>query len=126
MNNRNIKLIIVVLVGLFALTGCGKRVMFAETNFPEHTKASYKLFSDTESKRIKADKGEIIHLEYASEVEKGSLSILLYDPDGNLIADLETNAEGMKDVTASESGKYKLNITGVDAKGSFNIKWKVK
>ncbi|MEK5235091.1 hypothetical protein NST99_05250 [Paenibacillus sp. FSL L8-0470] len=123
MNKKWSLLILVVLTSALLLTGCEKRLMFVGSSSGKQIKASYKLLSGTETKTLKLKEGETLLLDYTSKVDKGKLSMKLYDPDHELVKELRTNEAGEEQVEIKKDGKYKLEIVGTGTKGSYKIKY---
>lgn len=114
---------VLVLMLAMLLTACEKKIMYVGSDFGSKVKASYKLFTGTDVKKVKLKSGETLVVDYKSKVEKGELTIKLYDPDGQLVKELETGGSGSEEIEADKDGKYKFEITGKGAKGSYEIKY---
>ena len=99
------------------------KVGYAGSNIGNKINASYQLFTGTETKTIPGEVGKSIVIEYSSVVEKGELKMLIYDPDMNFVADLEANTTGTREIVFERDGNYKLEITGENTKGSFDVRW---
>ncbi len=110
------------------LAACDKKLLFVGSNSNTKNKieASYRLFTGTEEKKISLKNGETLVIDYQSEVEKGELSVKLYDPDDQLLQDLSTNKSGNENVEVSKDGMYRLEITGDNTKGSYKITYKIE
>lgn len=99
------------------LVGCGSsslRVGWRAFDGPRRRRASYTSFSGVERASFRAQAGADVALEYEVEVEKGTLSLELKDPDGELLWE-ETLEDGAMDevhVRAPEDGRYALRIEG--------------
>ncbi|ASA26050.1 hypothetical protein [Paenibacillus donghaensis] len=103
------------------LTGCDLKMMYAGSSTKGHIKASYKLFTGTDQKSIQLESGDILTIDYKSEVDKGELSMKLFSPENELLQELPVNEEGNLQLEAEQDGKYKLKIHGDQAKGSFEV-----
>ncbi|WP_379154496.1 hypothetical protein [Paenibacillus sp. sgz5001063] len=124
MNKRWQGLCLLILTGsLIMVTGCEKKLMYVGSSTPHQIKASYRLLSGTEKHNLKLKEGDTIHISYASKVEKGELTMKLYDPDHKLFKELETDKEGEEDLQIQQTGTYKLEIVGTGTKGSFKFKY---
>ncbi|AIQ48477.1 hypothetical protein R70723_23090 [Paenibacillus sp. FSL R7-0273] len=115
--------VMLMLVLAMLLTACDKKLMFVGSESGSKVKASYKLFSGTDDKKVKLKSGETLAVDYKSKVEKGELTIELYDPDGELVKDFNTGEAGSERIEADKDGAYKFIITGKSAKGSYEIKF---
>ncbi|MNC50552.1 hypothetical protein D3C75_997980 [compost metagenome] len=67
------------------------------------------------------NQGDIVTVNYSSEVKEGNLSIQLFDPEYNLIKKLETNQSGDMEFQAEHDGDYRVEIKGEKAKGNFKV-----
>lgn len=128
MKRKGIFLGVLVLMIVTLLVACDKKLVFVGSNTSTKNKieASYRLFTGTEEKKINLKNGEKLVIDYQSEVEKGELTIKLYDPDDQLLQDLSTNKSGNENIEVSKDGIYRFEITGNDTKGSFEITYKIE
>ncbi|NQX47424.1 hypothetical protein HQN87_18995 [Paenibacillus tritici] len=126
MHKKWITLGIVVLTASMLLTACDKRLMFVGSSTKSKISASYKLFTGTEEKKLSMKSGETISMDYSSKVEEGQLSMKLYGPDNTVLTELGTNESGTEKVAADKDGKYRIEIKGEEAKGSFEVAFKVE
>jgi hypothetical protein len=105
--------------------GSGVRLGWVETSSPGHIAASYFEFTGTEVRTIQAQAGDILHLEYDAEVDRGMLEIEVEDPFGETIwcASLCENCGETKELPADEAGCYTLLIRGEATAGGFDLAW---
>jgi hypothetical protein len=94
-----------------------------EINGSSSMKASYSYFDGKKSHNIKLNKGEILNLNYESEVKEGELNITLQDPDGVVVKNFEANTKGTDKIQAEKVGEYKIIVKGTKTKGNFHISW---
>ncbi len=120
-----ISFIFLLLVSISA-SGCKITRGYVGTNVGNHISATYQLFNGTKTKSIRVDAGKTMVIDYSSEVKKGNLEIKLLDVKKELFAGLETNITGTKTITAVDSEKYELVITGADTEGSFDVSWETQ
>lgn len=123
MNKKYKLLILALLTSAMLLTGCDTRLMFVGSNNGKQMKASYKLLSGSETKTLKLKEGDTLLLDYTSKVEKGKLTIKLYDPDHELVKELTPNATAEEQLDITKDGKYKLEIVGRKTSGSYKIRY---
>ena len=73
--------------------------------------------------RITLEKGEEIH--FYVEMEKGSVTFILKDSEGNEVYSVTKEGEytGTETYTAEKSDKLKLTEKGASFKGSYEITW---
>ena len=69
--------------------------------------------------------GDTIVVDYSSEVKNGELSMTILDSSGNLVANLETNTSGTKNLNPNTDENYKLVIQGTKTEGSFDVSWEI-
>ncbi|MNL21505.1 hypothetical protein D3C87_1427990 [compost metagenome] len=119
--------VLVLMIGTL-LAACDKKLVFVGSNTSTNNKieASYRLFTGTEEKKVSLKNGEKLVIDYQSEVEKGELTIKLYDPDDQLLQDLSTNKSGNENIEVRKDGIYRFEITGNDTKGSFKITYNIE
>ena len=132
---------LLVVAGLFV--GCGARsslrIGWLESGRPGHVTARYRTFSGVERKSFRAKKNEAVEIDYEVEVEKGTLTLSVVDPDGETVWE-ETFEETQGDGGASrtsfsgdyalepvpQAGRYKLRIEGDQTGGRFDVSWDVR
>ena len=88
-------------------------------------KGSYQFFDGTKIKVISAKEGKTIVINFASEVKEGELTMGILDSTNALVAELETNTTGTREINSDKNQKYRLVIKGTQTKGSFNVNWKI-
>ena len=88
-------------------------------------KGSYQFFDGTKIKVISAKEGKTIVINFASEVQEGELTMSILDPSNDLVAELQTNTTGIKEINSDKNQKYRLVIRGTQTKGSFNVNWEI-
>jgi archaellum biogenesis ATPase FlaH len=85
----------------------------------------YQFFDGIKIKTISAKEGKTIIINFTSEVQEGELTISILDSSNGLVANLETNTTGIKEINSDKNQKYRLVIKGTQTKGSFNVNWKI-
>ena len=118
--------LLIVMLSAIAFTGCTRVLMWSGNSGKDHIEAKYKKFTGTEKKRIRLEDGDTLVIGYQSEVNEGTLSLTLTDPDGNEVVILRADTEGTERFGADEGGKYTLNIRGDKTGGSFEINWSIE
>ena len=86
---------------------------------------SYKFIEGTKIKIISAKEGKTIVINFTSEVQEGELTMNVLDSSNDLVAELETNTTGTKEINSDKNQKYRLVIRGTQTKGSFNVNWEI-
>jgi len=119
-------LLLIVLITTIAFTGCTRKLMWSGNSAGDHIRATYMRFTGTEKKVIRLDEGDTLAIDYQSEVNEGTLTLTITDPEGNEVASLTADTEGMQNIDAPESGKYTLWIMGEKTNGNFRINWSVE
>jgi hypothetical protein len=95
-----------------------------ETTKPGQFKISYTDFNGSETRAFNALKGYKINVKYNSNVKNGTLSIVIKDPNGNILSTLPTNKSGSLNILANATGKFSIVITGTGTSGYVKILWK--
>ncbi|MNN64217.1 hypothetical protein D3C81_1796480 [compost metagenome] len=128
MKRKWIFLGIMVLITITLSAACSKKVLFVGSSWGSKNKieASYKLFTGTEERKVSLKNGETLAIDYQSEVEKGELTIKLYDPDDQLLKSLGTNQSGNEGIGINKDGKYRLESSGNTTKGSYEIMYNIE
>ena len=129
MKKMNLALII-MLIAIFLLAGCDgqsyTRTNWTQTSLPGITEATFGSFTGIDYTKFKADEGDLLTMEILYTVESGKLGFILMSPDGELLWESQ-ELENADDLSFSleipETGTYKIQYLGMQAKGSFEITW---
>ena len=81
---------------------------YSWSNVGKKIKGSYQFFDGTKIKVINAKEGKTI-----------------LDSSNDLVAELQTNTTGIKEINSDKNQKYRLVIRGTQTKGSFNVNWEI-
>ena len=129
MNTRNYLLLAVMFLLLFgsACTQSSIRVGYSSTNIGKKMQAHYKTFDGIESKAQNLDAGQSMTLRYEAEVTKGTLEILVLDPQSEEVwsVSLESDDSGSFELVSGEGGNYVIRINAYDTGGSYKITWEL-
>jgi len=98
---------------------------YSGSNVGRKIKGSYQFFDGTKIKVISAKEGKTIVVNFASEVKEGELTMGILDSTNALVAELETNTTGTREINSDKNQKYRLVIRGTQTKGSFNVNWEI-
>ena len=49
----------------------------------------------------------------------------ILDSSNDLVAELETNISGTREINSDKNQKYRLVIRGTQTKGNFNVNWEI-
>jgi hypothetical protein len=107
----------------FVCKGCVKTVL------PGHVTYRYRMFNGRLTRRVNADTGAVLIVDYGAEVEEGTLDMRILNPDDEPVWE-ETFDQG-EDVASSvqvemgQQGRYKLIVEGHQTRGRFEIEWEV-
>ena len=132
MNHVGKALLLIMAVLLLALAvGCGQsrtQIGWVESNLPGSFAASYVSFSGSEVRTVRANAGETLVLQYAADVHKGTLGVMVEAPDGEMLwhMSLDEDAEDMVDFPVEQAGRYSIIVRGDGAAGSFDLSWEVE
>lgn len=131
MSVRYRNLVFILVMGL-VLIGCTGRTTlkrgWVETSGFSHLNVRYNYFDGIESRSFRAGEGEDIDLQAEVDVEEGTLTIRLLDPNGDSIWEESTSedAQFSLSVEAERKGRYKLVMEGETAEGGFELDWEIK
>jgi len=98
---------------------------YSGSNVGRKIKGSYQFFDGIKIKVINAKEGKTIVINFASEVQEGELTMSILDSSNDLVAELQTNTTGTKEIDSDKNQKYRLVIRGTQTKGSFNVNWEM-
>lgn len=89
--------------------------------------ARYVRFSGVERKSLRLEEGQTVRFEYDVEVDEGTLTLSLIDPDGETAWERTFEEAGADEVeiSASQSGRYRLRIRGEATRGSYDVSWRI-
>jgi 5,10-methenyltetrahydromethanopterin hydrogenase len=99
---------------------------YVGTNVGNRIVAAYHLFNDTETATIDVEAGKTLVVNYTSDVKQGKLTIKIFNSADELVAELPSNTTGTQQIYTTSHEKYKLEITGDDTEGSFNVNWETQ
>lgn len=87
---------------------------------------SYDYFTGCYLKTIYMKKDQILEPEFTLITQQGELKVRLLGPDGEELLEILDKEEIDNIYHARKKGKYKLQVTGKEHKGSFLLEWEVK
>jgi NADPH:quinone reductase-like Zn-dependent oxidoreductase len=120
---------IILLAGLLAACEADRvAVGMRETNLPGQWQATYTTFSGTKVDTFRADAGQSLVLDYETEVDKGSLSIQVENPDDEVLWDVAFDEGGADTIRVdlNQDGRYAIVLKGEDAGGSWDLEWELE
>jgi hypothetical protein len=116
---------LLLLLILFTLPACTRKVGWVETNIGNTFTAQYRFFDGMQTDTIRLDAGESVILAYDIEVLEGNLSLQITDPNGDSVWErtfIENENSELK-FTSEMGGRYKINLTGEETEGEFDLQW---
>ena len=118
--------VLFVVVGLVA--GCGRsslRIGWRETTGLRHRTARYRSFDGVERASFRVRSGDTIEVDYEVEVDEGTLTLGLTDPDGEPLWEetFQENAADVLRLNARRDGRYRIRIEGDSTRGAFDVSW---
>ena len=118
---------VVIMLLSSACTHTSIRVGYSSTNVGKKMQAHYKTFDGIESKMQNLDAGQTMTLSYEAEVDKGTLEILVLDPQSDEVwsVTLESDDSGRFEMTSGEGGNYVIRINAYDTGGSYKVTWEL-
>lgn len=79
----------------------------------------YKMLNKTDSQELKLEKGDTVKFNVVNK--DGSLAIVLYKEDGEVICGGSMLGTSTFEVEMEESGTYTVSVTGKNARGSLSV-----
>jgi len=122
------KLVFVLVVIAICIQACASnqiRVGWVGGSTGDRIHYVYKQFNGQESASIKADPGQSLSLLYDVQIDQGSVTIELFDPEQELVWErvLMAGESGKADLRADLQGRYILLVSGHNTKGGFDLSW---
>jgi hypothetical protein len=103
--------------------GTNIQIMSVEKNSTSRMKASYRYFDGTKAHKIYLKEGEILKINFKSEVKKGNLDINLLNDKGEIVKTLGSSIAGSEDIKAETAGEYTIRVKGYGTSGSYEVSW---
>jgi len=98
------------------------RILWFERNGTEFTRARFYLFSGEKDRAFRVKPSEDVVIEWIPELEKGSLQLSVKRPSD--APRVFTEKRDTYEFTVKERGQVKLKVTGEDARGKFEVRWR--
>lgn len=105
------------------------RLLWFERNGTDYTRARFYLFSGEKDRAFDVEENEKVRIEWDPQLKKGSLVLVVEPPGGSSDAasgTLRTEQADTISFSNREKGQLKLHIKGVEARGSFEVRWSTK
>jgi hypothetical protein len=101
---------------------------WSNVNGEDYTKAFFSDFNGSCYVFLEVDETTIVSFETFTKVTLGNLEVKLIDENEETYFYCKTTkeCENLKDITLEKGKKYRLYFTGKKAKGSYEVKWKIK
>lgn len=91
------------------------------------SQARFQTLSGRKAWRENVDAGNTLTLDYEAEVEKGSLTLQIENPEDEVVWERQLQAgdsvNDQEELVAPESGTYTILIVGDGAGGSYELSW---
>jgi len=118
---------IFLLLMVFTLPACTRKVGWIQTNIGNSFTARYRFFDGVQRDIIRLDAEDSVTLTYDIEVIDGSLTLHLMDPNNELVWEtiFIENANNTFEFTPEIEGRYRLNVLDEATEGSFDLEWKI-
>lgn len=97
------------------------------SNGKDFTKASFDEFSGVCYVTLEVDETAEVNFKSVSTISKGDLEVKLTDEQENDYFNCKTakNCIVVKDITLEKGKKYRMYFTGENAKGKYEVNWKI-
>ena len=129
MRKRNIGLAILTLISITLLSGCSYsfRLGYVGSNQSHRMSGRYVTYHGSNSKNISLTATDTLEIKYNVDLSKGSLTLTLLDPAGDVLWEEEFSGKHRNTVRISTNteGKHKLNLTANGAGGKHEVSWLV-
>jgi hypothetical protein len=104
------------------------RIGMIGTNQPGEISYNFSTFKGFESRQFQAEADQILELDYSVSLEKGTLDILLEDPDRVVVWQNSFAGAQEEKITykIENSGEHTIYVQADQAGGSFKIIWELK
>jgi hypothetical protein len=120
---------IFLLLGIVACSSTSSlKVGWVEQSGFNHTTASYTTFSGVERRRLNADAGETISLDYDVTVDDGALTLRIRDEQDTAVWEQTFTSDhaGLVDIPLENEGTYEIAIIGEKTGGGFDLNWQIQ
>lgn len=99
------------------------QIMSAEKNSTGRMKASYSYFDGVKAHKIYLKEGDILKINFKSNVKKGNLDINVLNNNGEIMKTLGSNIEGGDDIKVETAGDYTIRVQGYGTSGNYEVNW---
>jgi hypothetical protein len=123
--SKTVNMLTLLVFSILLLSGCSYSIGSVNNDWGGKIDASYVTFNGQKDKSIKLDEGEKLIMEYKVTVNKGSLTINITGPDGNILWEKKFtggNTDDTAEITAQKAGTYVINFIGEKTGGGYHIK----
>jgi len=115
---------------LLLVAGCTSEIRIGYIGSTQLHKMSarYVTYAGSNSKNINLSTGDGVQISYDIELKKGSISLSLTAPDGEVMWEESIDGHNSDEVTftASQTGNHKLLLRATDAGGRHEVSWIVQ
>jgi len=103
------------------------RVGFVGSQSGNQMNFTFSRFDGVERKTLQLSEGTQLVLDYAIELEEGSIEIEVIDPDGEISWESSITAaeEASAVILVEKGGMYQICVKGEDARGGFSLRWEL-
>ena len=130
-SKRGIRLIVILaFVAMLLLSGCTRGGMYVVLMGKvdvqdEEISGSYQYFNGNFFRTLELDEGNTINIDFSHITQKGSISIKVFDKDGEEILSISESEENIQ-LPINEEGEYTIKAVGSKHKGKFEVDWTIK
>ena len=105
----------------------GRRVLWRGSTVNGHIGAHFRYFDGSDGRPLGGTAGETLTIRYDLAPEAGVLDVSVLSPEGTAIwtRSAARPARGSATVPLPESGRYRVEITGHESRGSFAVDYGV-
>ena len=117
-----------LLITTLLLSACSRtQIGWAATNIGNTFEASYRHFDGQEVETYQLETDETFELSYSVEVQEGSLTLEMLDPEDTSVwkETFSADTENSFEFNPETDGRYQLRVIGNKTQGSFDLDWEI-
>lgn len=127
MKLRKTALLLAVALSVITLAGCTLSVGSYFAQSQGRMTGRYATYDGVKTRNIALESGHTLSLDYNIKVSKGTLTLALLNPDGEVVWKEDCTADRHAKIvyTPLTPGVHKLELTAEWTGGSYELKWTI-
>ena len=127
-DRNNMKFALALILAAIVLQACASsqiRVGFVGGQSGSQMEYTFTRFDGLEKKSLPLSQGEVLIVDYIIELEGGSITIQLVNPDQRVVwqETFSEDAASEAEILLELDGIYQLSVIGENARGGFHLAW---